>query len=97
MNNKTFPLGGIVIIDRVEKEFGLFSKIFDGIGGNMKNFIPLVKVHVNNRLTHSVATHQILETYPIEANEKAWDKRKDFRKNIIQSAGANWKILSHIT
>ena len=57
MNNITYSLGGIVIIDRAEKEFGLFSKIFDGIGGNMKNFIPLVEVHVNNRLTHSVATH----------------------------------------
>ena len=36
----------------------------------MKNFIPLIKVHVNNRLTHSVATHQILETYPTEAMKK---------------------------
>ena len=70
MKNKTYPLGGIVIIDKVEKEFGLFPKIFDGIGGNMKDFIPLVKVHVNNRLTHSVATHQILKTYPIEAMNK---------------------------
>ncbi|HEC75739.1 MAG TPA: hypothetical protein ENI33_00570, partial [Thermoplasmatales archaeon] len=70
MKNITFPLGGIVIIDRVEKEFGLFSKIFGGIGGNMKDFIPLVKVHVNNRLTHSVATRQILKTYPIEAMNK---------------------------
>jgi len=36
----------------------------------MKNFIPLVKVHVNNKLTHSVSTHQILETYPKEAMKK---------------------------
>ena len=36
MNNITYSLGGIVIIDRAEKEFGLFSKIFDGIGRNMK-------------------------------------------------------------
>lgn len=70
MNNVTYPLGGIVIIDRVEKEFGLFSKIFEGIEGNMKNFVPLVKVHVNNKLTHSVATHQIMETYPKESMEK---------------------------
>jgi len=36
----------------------------------MKNFIPLVKVHVNNKLTHSVSIHQILETYPKEAMKK---------------------------
>jgi len=70
MKNTTYPLGGIAIIDRVEKEFGLFTKIFGGIEGNMKDFIPLVKVHVNNKLTHSVSTHQILETYPIEAIQK---------------------------
>ena len=66
MNNITYPLGGIAIIDRVEKEFGLFSSIFKGIEGGMKNFLPLVKVHVNNKLTHSVSTHQILENYPME-------------------------------
>ena len=69
MNNKTFPLGGIVIIDKVEKN-RLPSRIFKGIEGNMKNFIPLVKVHVNNKLTHSVSTHQILETYLKEAMKK---------------------------
>ena len=84
MNNKTFSLGGIVIIDKVEKEFGLFSKIFDGIGGNMKNFIPLVKVHVNNRLTHSVATHQILETYPIEAMKKIGVKEKISERTLYR-------------
>jgi len=26
--------------------------------------------NVNNKLTHSVSTHQILETYPIEAMKK---------------------------
>ena len=84
MNNITFPLGGIVIIDKVEKEFGLFSRVFKGIGGNMKNFIPLVKVHVNNRLTHSVATHQILETYPIEAMKKLGVKEKTSERTLYR-------------
>ena len=70
MKNKTFPLGGIVIIDKVKKNSVSFQKIFNGIEGNMKNFIPLVKVHVNNKLTPSVSTHQILETYPMEALRK---------------------------
>jgi len=48
----------------------------------MKNFIPLLKIHVNKRLTHSVAIHQIPETYPIEAMKKLGVK-KEFRKNAI--------------
>jgi len=65
-SNKTFPLGGIVMIGKVEKEFGLFSKIFDGIEGG-KDFIPQVKLHVYNKLTHSVSVNQILNAYPEEA------------------------------
>jgi len=70
------------LADKRRKKFDLFSKIFDGIGENMKNFIPLLKIHVNKRLTHSVAIHQIPETYPIEAMKKLGVK-KEFRKNAI--------------
>ena len=65
--NKTFPLGGIVIIEKIEKEFGLFSKIFNGIEGGAKDFIPQVKLHIYNRLTHSVSVNQMPNTYPEEA------------------------------
>jgi hypothetical protein len=64
--NKTFPLGGIVMIEKVEKEFGLFSNLFYGIGGDAKDFIPIVKYLVNNKLTFSVSVNQLLNTYPAE-------------------------------
>ena len=60
--NTTIPLGGIIMIEKIEKSFGLFHKLFKGLEGKMKNFIPLVKVHVNNKLTYSVSVHQILST-----------------------------------
>jgi len=84
MRNKTYSLGGIAIIDRVEKEFGFFSKIFKGVEGNTKNFIPLVKVHLNNRLTYSVSTHQILETYPIEVMRKLGVKGKVSERTLYR-------------
>ncbi|OYT58745.1 hypothetical protein B6U81_07290 [Thermoplasmatales archaeon ex4484_30] len=62
MNDKTFPLGGIVM-DKVEKEFGLFSKIFDGIGRNMKDFVLLVKVHVNNTEFSKITCKKIHHEY----------------------------------
>ena len=54
-SNKTYPLGGIVMIEKVEKEFGLFSTVFKNLGGNAKNFISITKLHIYNKLTHSVS------------------------------------------
>jgi len=33
MKNTSLPLGGILLIDKVEKSFDIFSEIFSGIGG----------------------------------------------------------------
>ncbi len=62
MKNSSIPLGGIVLIDKVEKRFSVFSELFSDLGGKAKNFTGCVKLHVYNKLTHSVSTHQIPET-----------------------------------
>ncbi len=67
--NSSIPLGGIVLIKKVEKRFGAFKELFSGIGGKSKDFLPCVKLQVYNKLTHSVSTHQIVETYPEEIAE----------------------------
>ena len=64
--NTSIPLGGIVLIEKVEKRFGVFSEIFSGLSGRAKDFVPCVRLHVYNKLTHSVSTHQIVETYSEE-------------------------------
>jgi len=64
MKNTSIPLGGIILIEKVEKSFDVFSEIFSGVGGKAKDFVGCVKLHVYNKLTYSVSTHQILETYP---------------------------------
>lgn len=63
MRNNSISLGGIILLDKVEKQFGVFSELFSGLGGKARDFVPCVKLHVYNKLTHSVSTHQILETY----------------------------------
>lgn len=64
--NTSVSLGGIVMNERVDKEFGVFSKLFGGVEGKKKDFLPCIKLHIYNRLTHAVSTHQILETYSPE-------------------------------
>jgi transposase len=58
MENITTPLGGIALIDKVEKDFGLITELFSGISKS-KDFIGRVKIHLNNRLTHSTSVLQI--------------------------------------
>ncbi|MDI6917297.1 MAG: transposase [Thermoplasmatales archaeon] len=74
-HNKAFSLGGIVMIEKVEKTYGVFSSIFKGVEGNARDFIPQIKLLVYNKLTHSVSAHQIPNTYPSEAMEQLGMKK----------------------
>jgi len=73
--NKTFPLGGLAIIEQIEKHYGLFSDLFDGFNERMRDFIPCVKSLIYNKLTHSVSVHQMLNTYPEELFERLGVKK----------------------
>ena len=53
-------------MEKVEKHFGVFSELFSGINGKAKDLVPCIKLHVNNKLTHSVSTRQIIKIYPKE-------------------------------
>jgi len=66
MKSIAFPSGGLILIDRVDKRFGVFSEVFSGLGGRSKDFVGCIKLHVYNKLTYSVSTHQIPKTYPKE-------------------------------
>jgi len=65
-NNTTISLGAIVMIHQIENRYGLFKNLFSDIGIKTKQFIPLVKLLVGNKLTHAVSIRQIPETYPVE-------------------------------
>ena len=95
--NKAFSLGGIVMIDKVEKTFGVFSDIFKGLDGNTKDFTAQVKLLVYNRLTHSVSAHQILNTYPEELMlEHLGMKRIPSERTIyraVERIGENFPIV----
>jgi transposase len=67
--NISIALGGVSLIDKVEKDFGLISGVFDGISDRARDFIGRVKLLLYNRLTYAVSVHRILETYPHELFE----------------------------
>ena len=41
MKNTSISLGSIVLIDKVEKRFNIFSELFSGLGGKSKDFVAV--------------------------------------------------------
>lgn len=65
MENITTPLGGICVVDKVEKDFGLISSVFGGVLSTED--IGRVKVLLNNKLTYATSIRQIPNIMPREA------------------------------
>ena len=58
------PLGGICMVDKIEKDFGLVSFVFKGIFN--KEDIGRAKILLNSKLTYTTSIHQILQTVTSE-------------------------------
>ena len=85
MKAKSYPLGGIALLDFVEKRFGLLSGIFGGVGGRAKDFPGRVKLLLYNRLTEAVSVHRIPEAYPGEVYEPLGLKRKPSERSLYRA------------
>ena len=96
MKSTTIPLGGISLIDKVEKDFGLISGIFGKISGKAKDMEAKVKLLLYNRLTYAVSVHRILDAYPDEAYELLGFKKAPSERSLyrtLEIIGKNHAIL----
>ncbi|MGC9307264.1 MAG: IS1634 family transposase [Thermoplasmatota archaeon] len=73
------------MIDKVEKDFGLFSHVFEGIEGHATDFIPQVQFHVYNNLSHSVSVNQLHQTYPPEAMHRLGMKQVPSKRTLYRT------------
>ena len=85
MESTAFSLGGIALLDKVEKDFGLISGIFDGVTKKARNFRGRVKALLYNRLTHAVSVHQVLSTYPGECFEQLGMKQRPSERALYRA------------
>ena len=61
-----FSIGNLAAIDKVDGLLeGYFKKVFGGFGGKMRDFVPLVKLLIYNKLGASLAIDR-LDSYPKE-------------------------------
>jgi len=73
------------MLKKVEKHYGLFTHLFEGIKGKATSFVPLTKILTCNKLTHSVSVNQIDNTYPLEFMQQLGLKEKKGDRTIYRS------------
>ena len=69
MNSVTLPIGSISVIDKIERDIGLISGIFENAGGKSKNFTGTAKILLCNRIEDTFSVHQIMPTSSTEKFE----------------------------
>jgi len=95
-DNVTIPLGSIVMTRQIENHFGLYHHLFHGIEGKAKDFIPLTKLLIANKLAHTVAIHQIQNTYPLEFMEHLGITDKPSERTLyrtLERIGENLPVI----
>jgi hypothetical protein len=80
----TYSLGGLALVDLVERDYSLFSSVFGDIKGT-KEFRNIAKFLVYNRLTYSVSIHQMLDVYSKELMEELGMKSMPSERSIYRS------------
>jgi hypothetical protein len=64
--NVTYSVGNLAVVDKVDGELsGYFQHVFGGIGGKSRDFIPMVKLFMYNRMGECLATNRFGD-YPLE-------------------------------
>jgi transposase len=94
--NVNFPIGNIVLLDKIEKDYGFFDFMFKGIGGKAKNFQETVKSLLYNKLTNCLSITQIPKVYPKEAFEYLGLKEPPAERNLyrtIERLGDKFEFL----
>ena len=83
--NVNFPIGNIILLDRIKKDFGYFDFILNKIGGKAKDFQKIVKSLIYNKLTDNVSINQISNIYPDEAFEYLGLKETPAERNFYRT------------
>jgi hypothetical protein len=70
--NVTFPIGNIVLLDRIKKDNGYFDFLLDKIDGKAKDFQKIVRSLIYNKLTDNVSINKS-PTYILKSLSNIWD------------------------
>lgn len=85
MNNVTFPIGNLALIDKINVHFGFFNHLFKGAGGRARNFAESAKLFVYNRLGACVSVKRMNDIYPEELFQYLGFKEKPSERSLYRN------------
>jgi transposase len=83
--NVAFQLGNVALIDKINDSYGLFDRLFSGIGGRAKGLVECAKLFVCNRLGDCLAVNRLAEVYPLELFEKLGFEEKPKERTLYRN------------
>ena len=95
-DNVNFPIGNIVLLDKIDKDFGFFNSVFGKISEKARGYKEIVKLLMYNKMTHSVSVNQILNIYPEETFEELKMKKTPSERSLyrtIEKTGDNSALI----
>lgn len=91
-SNVNFPIGSLVLLDKIDNQFDFFNSVFDKTGGKARSYKEIIRLLMYNKLTKSVSVNQILNIYPEEALEQLKFKKTPSQRSLyraIEKTGEN--------
>ena len=66
MENVTFSIGNLALIDKIDARTGFLEKVFGNVGGRAQDFLPYVKLLLYNKLGECVSVNRLADFTPAE-------------------------------
>lgn len=95
-NNTSFNVGTLILINKVDKQYNLFEKVFAQLKGKTKHMIESVRMFINNRLDKCVSVSNLTEMYPQEWFECLGFKENPKERTIyrdLERIGLKYKFI----
>ena len=96
MENQSFNIGSVILINKVDANFEFFDTVFQGINVKTKNFKETANLLLYNRLAKSSSINRITDLYPKELFEqlgfKGEPKTRTIYRNLVR-IGSNYQFI----
>lgn len=83
--NVTFSIGNLALIDKVDAQTDFFRKMFTGVSGKAKNFIPCIKLLMYNKLGNCTSINRVNDFLPQELAELLGFKKPPSAKQFYRA------------
>ncbi len=85
MQNVTFSIGNLALIEKLDAQTDFFRKVFAGTGGKAKNFIPCIKLLMYNKLGNCTSINRLNDFLPQELAELLGFKKQPCTKQFYRA------------